>query len=60
MVNSPLFYSAILTLWLVALPGLKNISHVLRNVNDLPLVVSAAPSFLILRSVEAIVKAQWP
>jgi len=59
MVNSPLFYAAILTLWLVAVPGLINISDVLGNVNDLSLVVSAAPSLLNLRSVEAVLKAQW-
>ena len=59
MVNSPLSYAAILSLWLVALPDLINISHVLGNVNVLSVVITAAPSLLILHSVEAILIAQW-
>jgi len=59
MVNSPLFYAAILTLWLVALPGFINFSHVPGNVNVMSLVITAAPSLLILHSVEAILIAQW-
>jgi len=59
MVNCPLFYAAILTLWLVALPGFLNFSHVPVNVNVMSLVITAAPSLLILRSVEAILIAQW-
>jgi len=57
MVNSPVFYAAILTLWLVALPGFLNFSHVPGNVNVMSLVITAAPSLLILRSVEAILIA---
>jgi len=59
MINSPVFYAAILTLWLVALPGFLNFSHVPGNVNVMPLVITAAPSILILHSVEAILIAYW-
>ena len=59
MVNCPVFYAAIMTLWLVALPGFLNISHVPGIVNVVSLVITVAPSFLILRSVEAILIAQW-
>ena len=59
MVNSPLSYAAILSLWLVALPGLINISRVPGNVNVMSLVITAAPSLLILHSLEAILIAQW-
>ena len=59
MVNSPLFYAAILTLWLLALKGLINISHVPGNVNVLSLVITSPPSLLILHSVETILIAQW-
>ena len=59
MVNSPVFYAAIMTVWLVALPGFLNISHVPGIVNVMSLVITAAPNLLILRSVEAILVAQW-
>ena len=59
MVNSPVFYAAIMTLWLVALVGFLNFSHVHGNVNVMSLVITAAPSLLILRSVEAMLIAQW-
>ena len=59
MVNSPLFYVAILTLWLVAFPGFLNVSHVPGYVNVMSLVITAAPNLLILHSVEAIIIAQW-
>jgi len=59
MVNSPLFYAAVLTLWLVALPGFLNFSHVPGSVNVMSLVITAAPSLLILRSVETILIAYW-
>ena len=59
MVNSPVFYAAIMTLWLVALVGFLNISYVLGIVNVMSLVITATPSLLILRSVEAILIAQW-
>ena len=55
MVNSPVFYAAIMTLWLVAFLGFLNISHAPGIVN----VMTAAPSLFILRSVEAILKDQW-
>ena len=54
-----MFYAAIMTLWLVALPGFINFSHVPGIVNVMSLVITAAPSLLILRSVEAILIAQW-
>jgi len=58
MFNSPVFYAAILTVWLVALPGFLNISHVPGNVNVMCIVITAAPSLLILCYVEAILIAQ--
>ena len=58
MVNSPVFYAAILTLWLVALSGFPNFSHFAGFVNVMSLVITAAPSLLILCSVEAILIAQ--
>jgi len=58
-VNSPVLYAAILTLWLVALPGFLNISRVPGNINVMSLVITAAPSLLIVCSVEAILIAQW-
>ena len=57
MVNSPVFYAAIMTLWLVTLPGFLNISHVPGIV--VSLVITAFPNLLILHSVEAISIAQW-
>ena len=58
MVNSPVFYAA-MSPWLVAFPGFLNFSHVPGNVNVISLVITAAPSLLILHSVEAILIAQW-
>ena len=58
MVNSPLFYAAILTLWLVAIPGFINFSHIPGTVNVMPLGITAARSLLILRSVETNLIAQ--
>ena len=59
MVNSPVFYAAIMTLWLVAFPCFLNISHAPGFVNVMSLVMTAAPSLFILRSVEAILKDRW-
>jgi len=39
--------------------GFLSFSHVPGNVNVMSLVITAAPSLLILRSVEAILIAQW-
>jgi len=50
---------AILTLWLLALPGFLNLSHFPGIVHVMSLVITAAPSLLILCSVEAILIAQW-
>ena len=58
MVNSPVLYAAIMTLWPVALPGFLNFSHVPGNVNVMSFVITAAPSLLILHCVEAILIAQ--
>ena len=52
-------YAAILTPWLVALPGVLNISHFPGSVNVMSLVITAAPNLLILFSVEAILIALW-
>jgi len=52
-------YAAILTLWLVALPGFLNISHVRGNINVMSVVITAAHNLLILHSVEAVLIAQW-
>ena len=52
-----MFYAAIMTLWLVTLPCFLNISHFAGIV--VSLVITAAPSLLILRSVEAILIAHW-
>jgi hypothetical protein len=49
MVNSPVFYAAIMTLWLVEFPGFLNISHAPGIVNVMSLVMTAAPSLFILR-----------
>ena len=57
MVNSPVFYATIMTLWLVTLPGFLNISHVPGIV--MSLVITAVPNLLILHSVEAVSIAQW-
>ena len=57
MVNNLPFYAPIMTLWLVPLPGFLNISHAPGVF--MSLVMTAAPSLLILGSVEAILIAQW-
>ena len=58
MVNSPVFYAA-MSPWLVAFPGFLNFSHVPGNVNVMSLVITAAPSLINFRSVEAILIAYW-
>ena len=55
MVNNPVLYAAIMTLWLVAFPGFLTISSV--SVIVMCLVVPASPSLLILGSMEAIIIA---
>ena len=47
------------TPWLVALPGFLNFSHVPGNANVMSLVITAAPSLVILRSEEAILIPHW-
>ena len=55
MVNSPILYGAIMTLWLVALPGFLIISSVSGIVNVLSIVVPTVPSLHILGSMEGII-----
>jgi len=57
MVNNPVLYAAIMTLWLVAFPGFLTISSVSVIVIVMCLVVPASPSLLILGSMEAIIIA---
>ena len=52
-------FAAIMILWLVPLPGFLNISHAPGIVYVMSLVMTGAPSSLILHSVEAILIAQW-
>ena len=54
-----MFYAAVMTLWLVALPGLQNISHFPGIVNVMSLGIIAATNLLILHYVEDILTAQW-
>jgi len=56
MVNKPVFYAVIMTLWFVTLPGFLNISHVPGIV--VSLVITAVPNLPILHSVEAVSVAQ--
>ena len=51
-----MFFAAILTLWLVALLGFLNISHVAGNAKFMSVVITTAPSLLIWHSVETILK----
>ena len=46
MVNSPVFYAAMMTMWLVALPGFLNISYVPGTF--MSLVMTAAPSYIFV------------
>jgi hypothetical protein len=59
MVNNPIFYAAIMTLWIVALPGFLIISSVSGIVNVMCHVITAAIYLLILGSFGAIIIAQW-
>jgi len=58
MVNNPLLYAAIVILWLVPLPGFQNISSVSGIIDVMSLIMTAAPSLLILVSLEGIMKTQ--
>ena len=57
--NSPVIYAAIMTLWLLALVGFLKFLCVPGFVNVISLVITAAPSLLILNSLEDILIAQW-
>jgi len=50
MVNNPLLYAAIMTLWLVAFPSFLIISNVSGIVSVMSLVVPTAACLLILGS----------
>ena len=56
MVNSLVFYAAIMTLWFVTFPGFLNISHVPGIV--MSLVIMSVRNILILHSVKAVSVAQ--
>ena len=58
MVNNPILYAAIMTL-ACSTSGFITISSVSVIVNVMCLVVLAAPSLLILGSVDAIIIALW-
>jgi len=60
MVNYPILYAAIMTLWLVALPGSPFIYCVSRICNVMSVDVPAAACLRILGSLGAIIIAQWP
>jgi hypothetical protein len=56
--KNPVFYAAIMILWLIALPGSLITSSDSGIDNVMSLVVPATHSLLILGSVEAIIIAQ--
>ena len=58
MVNSPIFYCALMILRLVAFPGFLIISSVSGTGNVMSLVVPVAAFFIILGSLGAIIIAQ--
>jgi hypothetical protein len=58
MVNNPILYAAIITLWIVALPGFLIISSVSGIVDVMCLVIPEAIYLLILGSFGAIIIAQ--
>ena len=58
-VNSPVIYAGIMTLWLVALVDFLKFLCVPVIVNVVSLVITSAPSLLILNSLETILIAQW-
>ena len=59
MVNNQILYAAIMTPWLVALPGFLIISSVSGIVIVMSLVVPATAYLFILGSLEAIIIAEW-
>ena len=59
MVNNPMLYAAIMTLWLVALPVFLIISSVCVIINVMYIVVPTTACLLIFCSLEAIIIAQW-
>ena len=59
MVNEAIFYTSIMTLWLVALPGFLIISSVSGIVTFMWLFVPVAACLLISDSLGAIIIAQW-
>jgi hypothetical protein len=59
VVNKPIFYVAIMILWLVAFPGFLIIYCVSGIGNVMSVVVTAAACLLILGPLGAIIIAQW-
>jgi len=59
MVNNPILFPAIMTLWLVAFPGFLIISSVSGIVNVMSHIISAAACLLILGSLGAVTIVQW-
>jgi hypothetical protein len=59
MVNNALLYTAIMTLWHVALPCFRIVSSVSVIVKIMCLVIPAAAYLLILGSLGVIIIAQW-
>jgi len=59
MVNSPILYAAIKTLWLVAFPDFLIISSISVIINVMSLVVPATAFYLFFCSLSAITITQW-
>jgi len=59
MVNNPILYAAIMTVWHVTFPGFLIISSVSGIVNVISLVLTAAACLHIFSSLGAIKIAQW-
>jgi Na+/alanine symporter len=59
VVNNPIFYAALMMLWLVAFPGFLIIYCVSGIGNVMSVVVPAAACLFILDSVGAIITSQW-
>jgi hypothetical protein len=59
MVNNPIFYAPIMTLWLVALPGFLIISSISGVVNVMSIVVLVAACFLVLGCLGVVIIAHW-
>jgi len=58
-VHNPILYGAIMTHWLVALPGFLIISSVSGIVNVMSVIVTATAYLLILDSLGSILIGYW-